>query len=161
MTVSGQEVEEVSEDTQHGKYLTFELENEVFGIEIKNVTEIIGMQPITALPETPPHIKGIVNLRGSVIPVIDVRLKIQMEPKAYDDRTCIVVIDTQDIKAGLIVDKVAEVMKIEDADIVPPPDLRVGVQGRYLAGIGKAGDEVKLLLSCEKLFLEEEIELLK
>ncbi len=157
MTANELEIAERGEDTQQGKYLTFELEDAVFGIEIRNVTEIIGMQPITPLPEAPKHVKGIVNLRGSVIPVIDVRLKFGMKPKEYDDRTCIIVIDIIGIKAGLIVDRVAEVIKIEDGDITPPLIAKAGIKERYLLGIGSTGDEVKLLLSCEELFGEEEL----
>lgn len=156
MTLSKEELEE-TEDTQHGRFLTFALGEEVFGIEIRFVTEIIGMQPITPLPEVPNFIKGIINLRGKIIPVVDVRLKFEKETVAYNDRTCIIVVETNEITVGLIVDKVAEVLKIEDENIVPPPDHRTGIQNRYLAGIGKDGEDVKLLLSCEKLFSDEEV----
>jgi purine-binding chemotaxis protein CheW len=156
MTLSKEELEE-TEDTQHGRFLTFALGEEVFGIEIRFVTEIIGMQPITPLPEVPNFIKGIINLRGKIIPVVDVRLKFEKETVAYNDRTCIIVVETNEITVGLIVDKVAEVLMIEDENIVPPPDHRTGIQNRYLAGIGKDGEDVKLLLSCEKLFSDEEV----
>jgi purine-binding chemotaxis protein CheW len=141
MTLSKEELEE-TEDTQHGRFLTFALGEEVFGIEIRFVTEIIGMQPITPLPEVPNFIKGIINLRGKIIPVVDVRLKFEKETVAYNDRTCIIVVETNEITVGLIVDKVAEVLMIEDENI---------------AGIGKDGEDVKLLLSCEKLFSDEEV----
>jgi purine-binding chemotaxis protein CheW len=155
-----QEFEE-NEDTQRGRFLTFALGEEKFGIDIKYVTEIIGMQPITALPEAPDYTKGIINLRGKIIPVIDIRLKFKKEPKEYNDRTCIIVIDIEEVKVGLIVDDVADVLKIEDENIAPPPDHRAGIQNRYLAGIGKVSSNVILLLSCEKLFLEEELEMIK
>ncbi len=155
MTLSKEEIE--NEDTQHGRFLTFALGEEVFGIEIRFVTEIIGMQPITPLPEVPDYIKGIINLRGKIIPVVDVRLKFGKETVPYNDRTCIIVIETDGITVGLIVDKVAEVLMIEDENIVLPPDPRTGIQNRYLAGIGKVGEDVKLLLSCEKLFSDEEV----
>lgn len=154
MTVTQEEFME--EDTQRGRFLTFSLGEEVFGVEIKFVTEIIGLQPITPIPETPDYILGIVNLRGKIIPVMDMRLKFGLEQISYDDRTCIIVIETDDITIGLIVDNVAEVLMIDDENIVPPPDIRTGLQNRYISGIGKAGNEVKLLLSCEKLFFEEE-----
>lgn len=151
------ELLEQEEDTQHGRYLTFNLGEEVFGLEIRYVTEIIGMQPITKIPEVASYIKGIINLRGKIIPVIDMRLKFGKEPAEYDDRTCIVVIDTQELIVGLIVDKVAEVMTIDDQEIVPPPDQRTGIRNRYIQGIGKVDDGVKLLLDCNMLLDGEEI----
>lgn len=144
------------EDTQHGRFLTFALGDEEFGIEISFVTEIIGMQPISTLPEVPEYIRGIVNLRGKIIPVIDMRLKFKKAAIDYSDRTCIIVIDTGVFTVGLIVDRVAEVMSLDDNQIVPPPDIRTGIQNRYIKGIGKTEGHVKLLLDCEKLFSEEE-----
>jgi purine-binding chemotaxis protein CheW len=144
------------EDTQHGRYLMFALGDEEFGIEISYVTEIIGMQPISSLPEVPEYIRGIVNLRGKIIPVIDMRLKFRKDAVAYNDRTCIIVVDTGAFAVGLIVDSVAEVLALGDSQIVPPPDARTGIQNRYLKGIGKAEGRVKLLLDCEMLFTEEE-----
>ena len=157
MTEDRMENAEQQEDTQHGKYLTFALGEETFGIEIRYVTEIIGMQTISQLPEVPDYIRGIINLRGRIIPVMDMRSKFKLEVAAYTDRTCIVVIDILDFSVGLIVDHVAEVMTIEDDKISPPPDYKTGVQNRYIRGIGKVGEEVKLLLDCEKLFEEEKI----
>ena len=143
------------EDMQLGRYLLFAISNEVYGIEIRYVTEIIGMQPISTLPESPPHIKGVINLRGKIIPVIDMRVRFKKDEADYTDRTCIIVVDTQDFSAGLIVDEVAEVLTIDDSDIAPPPKLEMGESARYLGGIGKVKDDVKLLLDCEKLFEEE------
>lgn len=145
------------EDTQKGKYLTFTLGQEAYGIEIKFVTEIIGIQPINAIPEVAEYVKGIINLRGKIIPVIDVRLKFKKEPVPYNDRTCIVVIEISGISVGLIVDQVAEVLDIPDGGIVPPPDMKTGFHNRYIKGIGKIGNEVKLLLDGEKLLSEDEV----
>jgi purine-binding chemotaxis protein CheW len=150
---------EPQEDTLYGRYLIFALSEEAFGIEIQYVTEIIGIQQIHHLPETPNYIKGIINLRGKIIPVIDMRLKFHKEEISYTDRTCIVVIETRQVLAGLIVDRVTEVMTIEDGDIVPPPDSKTGMKNRYISGIGKVDGEVKLLLDCEKLFNDEETEI--
>jgi len=144
------------EDTQHSRFLTFALGEEDFGIEIRYVTEIIGMQPITKIPEVPEYIKGIINLRGKITPLIDVRIKFKKEPIAYTDRTSIIVVDTGEISVGLIVDKVADVISIDDGDIVPPPDIRTGIQNRYIQCVGKVGSKVKLLLDCERLFDEDE-----
>lgn len=160
MRVNEEEFLEETEDTQHGRFLTFTLGNEFYGIEIRYVTEIIGIQPVTKLPEVPDYIQGIINLRGKIIPVIDVRAKFKKEAVEYDDRTCIIVIETSELSAGLIVDNVAEVIAIDDENVVPPPDNRSGAQNRYISGIGKVGNEVKLLLDCEKLFLEEETNIL-
>jgi purine-binding chemotaxis protein CheW len=155
-----EEFVEEQEDTQHGRFLTFVLGEEVFGIEIRYVKEIIGIQPITRLPEAPESLKGIVNLRGKIIPVIDVRLKFKKSAQEYNDRTCIIVIETNEITAGLIVDNVAEVIAIDDENIVPPPDMRAGIQNRFISGIGKVGNEVKLLLDCESLFKESEFQMM-
>ena len=148
--------EEQNEDTMRGRFITFAVDREMYGIEIRYVTEIVGIQPINRLPETPEHIKGIINLRGKIIPVVDMRLKFRREPKEYNDRTCIIVIDTEDILAGLIVDEVSEVLAIDDNDISPPPKRGTGANCRYLSGIGKVGNEVKLLLDCKTLFDDNE-----
>lgn len=146
-----------AEDTQKGRFLTFVLGAESYGIDIKYVTEIIGLQPITEVPELPDYIRGIINLRGKIIPVMDVRLRFKKPFKEYNDRTCVVVIDIEDISIGLIVDRVSEVLTIPDVEIVPPPELsKTG--NKYIKGIGKVGNEVKLLLDCNKLLREDDIE---
>ena len=149
------------EDTQHGRFLTFSIGREVFGIEIEYVTEIIGIQPITEVPEVPAYVKGIINLRGKIIPVIDVRLKFGKEPELYNDRTCIIVIDIDKVSIGLIVDNVSEVLSITDDNIVPPPDYKTGFQNRYIKGIGKVGSNVKLLLDCDKLLRDDEKDVIR
>ncbi len=149
------------EDTQKGKYLTFVVEDEVYGIEIRYVTEIIGIQPITKVPESSDYIRGIINLRGKIIPVMDVRLKFRKPGIAYNDRTCIIVVDIGTIGIGLIVDNVAEVLDIPDEQIVPPPDSKSGFNSRYIMGIGKVGNDIKLILDCRKLVTSEELETLE
>lgn len=138
------------EDTQKGKFLTFTLGGESYGIEIKHVTEIIGIQPITSVPELPEYVMGIINLRGKIIPVMDVRLRFRKPFREYNDRTCVIVIDVGDVSIGLIVDSVSEVITIPDADIVAPPDMGNGAN-KYVSGIGKVAGDVKLLLDCERL----------
>ncbi|AEV68628.1 chemotaxis protein CheW [Acetivibrio clariflavus] len=147
--------QEFVEDTQKGRYLTFVIGKEVYGIEIKYVTEIINMQKITEVPELPDYVKGIINLRGKIIPVMDVRLRFRKEAKEYNDRTCIIVVDIEDISVGLIVDSVSEVLTISEDNIVPPPDTNTGFNNRYIKGIGKVGEDVKLLLDCGKLLTDE------
>lgn len=148
---------DVDEDTQKGKYLTFVLDSESYGIGINNVTEIIGIQPITLVPELPSYIKGIINLRGKIIPVMDVRLRFKKTFRDYNDRTCIVVVDVNELSIGLIVDSVSEVSIIQDENIVPPPNLNK-VSNKYISGIGKIDNEVKLILDCDKLINYEDID---
>ncbi len=152
---------EEQEDMQKDRYLTFILAEQIFGLEICFVTEIIGLQPITPLPEAPEYVRGVINLRGKIIPVLDVRLKFRMQPEPYNDRTCIIVVNIKDIPVGLIVDHVDEVLTIGREQITPPPEYGSGTQNRYISGIGKAGDHVHLLLDCEKLLREDEIAQLK
>ncbi len=145
----------LEEDTQQGRYLTFCLGQESYGIEIRCVKEIVGMQPVTPMPEAARFVKGIINLRGVIIPVIDMRLKFGLPKKSYDERTCIVVIEVDGAAAGLIVDSVAEVLAIGEENIVPPP-AHTGMANRFVKGIGKVGDEVKLLLDSSSLFDQNE-----
>ncbi|MBM7685388.1 chemotaxis protein CheW [Defluviitalea raffinosedens] len=153
--VAAQELQGQEEDTQKGKYPIFVLENENYGLEIRYVTEIIGIQLITEVPELPEYIRGIINLRGKIIPVMDVRLRFKKHFKEYNDRTCVIVIDIRDVSIGLIVDSVSEVLTINKDEIAAPPDMSKG-GNKYLKGIGKVRNEVKLLLDCDKLLNEEE-----
>lgn len=148
---------DMDEDTQKDRFLTFSLGNETYGIEIRYVMEIIGIQTITEVPELPEYIKGIINLRGKIIPVMDVRLRFRKEPKEYNDRTCIIVVDINGVSIGLIVDSVSEVLTIPEEDISAPPNIN-NIKNRYIKNIGKAGSDVKLLLDCEKMLTEDEIE---
>lgn len=151
------DTEIIEEDTQKGRYLTFALENEFYGIEIKYITEIIGLQPITVVPELPKYICGIINLRGKIIPVMDIRLRFHKDSREYNDRTCVIIIELMHLNMGLIVDSVEEVLTIPDGDIVNPAEVSM-VINKFIKGIGKVGDEVKLLLDCDKLLQLEEIE---
>lgn len=146
------------EDTQKDKYLTFHLAGEDYGIEIAFVTEIIGIQKITEVPDMPQFIKGVINLRGKVIPVMDVRLKFNLDEKEYNERTCIVVVDISDTSIGLVVDEVSEVVDIPETQVEPPPQTGTGTSSRYLKGMGKLDDEVKILLNVDKLLYDEELE---
>jgi purine-binding chemotaxis protein CheW len=149
---------DTGEDTQKGKFLTFLLGKEVYAIEIKFVIEMIGMQPITEVPELPDYVRGIINLRGKIVPVMDVRLRFKKEFKEYNDRTCIIVVDVDNILLGLIVDNISEVISIPDEEIVPPPEINKGTENKYIKGIGKVGSNVKLILDCEKLMNDKDVE---
>ncbi|PLX84523.1 MAG: chemotaxis protein CheW [Desulfuromonas sp.] len=146
---------EEEEDTQKGKFLTFRLGNEDYAIEIRYVTEIIGIQRITDVPDMPDYVRGVINLRGTVVPVMDVRSRFRLPPRAYDDRTCIVVVNMNDTAVGLLVDKVNEVSDIPDAQIEPPPPTQ-GESARCIQGLGKMGEEVKIILDVDRLLFPEE-----
>lgn len=151
-TILGEE-----EDTQKGKHLIFTIGNEEYGIEIKHVIEIIGIQVITPVPELPEYVKGVINLRGKIIPVMDIRLRFKKAERDYDDRTCIIVVEIKDIMIGLVIDRVLEVIDIKEEDITPPPQLGNGFHHRYIKGIGKVGSNVKLLLEVERLLNDEDV----
>ncbi|MCX8043317.1 MAG: chemotaxis protein CheW [Desulfobacterota bacterium] len=143
-------IDEDDEDTQKDKYLTFTVGGEDYGIEICYVTEIIGIQKITDVPDMPAYIKGVINLRGKVIPVLDVRIRFRMPEREYDDRTCIIVVNVTGNPIGLVVDTVKEVLSIPPPQVEPPPEIS-GTAQQYLKGLGKVSDEVKILLDVEKL----------
>ena len=156
------EKEYEEEDTQKGRYLTFTLDDNIYGLQIRFVTEIIGVQPATRVPETPEYVKGIINLRGRIIPLIDVRLKFGKEEIEYNERTCIIVIDVDSVAVGLIVDKVDDVLSLDDSQIaLPPSSGSVGFENRYIEGIGKVGDMVLLLLDAERVLRAEEMEMME
>jgi purine-binding chemotaxis protein CheW len=149
------------EDTLSSRYLTFHLGDEVYGFEIRYVIEIIGIQKITEVPDMPDFVKGVINLRGQVIPVMDVRLRFHLEPRAYDERTCVIVVNIDGSTVGLIVDTVEEVREILPDNISPAPQLAKTEKSRYILGMGKVGEDVKILLDVGKLLHEEEIVALK
>lgn len=154
--------EDLQEDTQKGMFMTFQTANEYYGISINYVNEIIVMQSITSIPETEDYIKGLINLRGKIIPVIDVRMRFKMEQdqEGYTDRTCIIVINVKSVTIGLIVEKIAEVDTILDSEILPPPTLghRNKERNKYVYGLAKTGNTVKMLLDPEKLIDDDSLE---
>lgn len=149
---------EIEEDGEKGKFMTFQTGNEIFGISISYVNEIIVIQPITAIPEVEDYVKGLINLRGKIIPVIDVRTRFNLEPIEYTDRTCIIVISVKNMSIGLIVERIAEVENIMDEDIVPPPKIgnKDNLQNKFVYGVARTGNTVKLLLDPEKLIKDED-----
>lgn len=147
-----------------GKYLTFDLGREEYGIGILKVREIIGLMEITAVPHTPRYIKGVINLRGSVIPVLDLRLKFNMESQEYNERTCIIVVEVQGesgvILVGMIVDSVSEVLNIVEAEIEPPPTFGgAEMETDNFLGMAKIKGKVKILLDVDEVIGESGLNL--
>ena len=145
------------EETLKDMYLTFRLGKEDYGIEIRFVTEIVGMQKITEVPDMPMFVKGVVNLRGQVIPVLDMRLRFNMEPRSYDERTCIVVVMINTVQVGLVVDTVNEVRNIDEKQVSPPPNSGGADSANYIHGMGKVGDDVVILLEGKNILFDHEI----
>ncbi len=155
-------IDDEEENTQANKYLLFNIAEEVYGIWIGNVIEIIEMQRITEVPDMPEYIKGVINLRGRVIPVMNLRLRFGMPEKPYDDRTCIIIVSIDNSSMGFIVDTVAEVHGILEKDIEPPPNFKMDpARKRYISGLGKVGNEVKILFDVKKILQEKELKLIK
>ena len=152
-------------EAMEGKYLTFTLEKEEFGIGILTVKEIIGMMAITPIPRTPDWVLGVINLRGKVIPVVDLRLKFSMQSRPFDERTCIVVVEMGSGKSmlsiGLVVDAVNEVVNIKQDDVEQPPRFGTDTDTQYILGMAKSGDRVKILLDINMVLSGDELILLK
>lgn len=145
---------EMNNDTTKNKYLTFIIEDEIFGIDISRVIEIIPVPVITWMPENPNAIKGIINLRGSIIPVIDVRIRFNKEERDYDAFTCIIVIEYEEDQIGLIVDTINEVLYIPRNLVSSPPNAKLKYQNQFIKAIGKMNDEVQLLLDLDKFLYD-------
>ena len=137
-----------------GKYLAFYTDGQLFGISIASVVQIVGMQPITEIPDVPHYVKGIINLRGNVIPVIDIRLRFRKEEAEYDERTCIIIAQIQDDMVGFIVDMVDAVTNIDDSEISTPPNLSSGYSDSYVNGIAKVDNRIILLLDVPSILGE-------
>lgn len=148
-----------------GKYLTFSLAGEEYGIGILKVKEIIGMMPITIVPQTPHFVKGVINLRGKVIPVIDLRLKFGMESMDYTERTCIIVVeisgDGGSVLMGIVVDSVSEVINVRNDDIEETPTFGTKLNTDYILGMAKMNGQVKILLDIDRVLTTREISLLE
>lgn len=145
-----------------GKYLTFTLAGEEYGIAILKVKEIIGLMPITPVPKAPSFVKGVINLRGKVIPIMDLRLKFGMEPLEYTNRTCIIVVEVSSsesqVTMGLIVDSVSEVLNIKGDDIQQTPCFGTDINTDYILGMAKMDGKVKILLDIDKVLSMEELQ---
>ena len=149
------------DDIKAGKYLTFKLADEDYGISLLKVREIIGMMPITSVPQTPDFIKGVINLRGKVIPVTDLRLRFGMAESGYTDRTCIIVVEIQGadstIQTGIVVDAVTEVLPVKAEEIEPAPEFGAKVDTHYIMGMANMDGSVKILLDIDRVMTAEEL----
>lgn len=143
------------EDTLSNRYLTFNIGDEVYGFEIMYVTEIIGMQKITKVPNIAEYIKGIINLRGIIYPVVEIRNRFGLEEIPYTEKTCIVLVRVRNMGVGLIVDNVSEVIRIEPNHIFPPPQTYKGSKSKYIRAIAKINQDVKILLDLDRLLFDD------
>ncbi|HON60134.1 MAG TPA: chemotaxis protein CheW [Smithella sp.] len=144
-------------DSRAGKYLTFFLDHEEYGVEILKVQEIIGRMPITPVPLTSKYIRGVINLRGKIHPIMDLKIKFGMDETQMTDETCIIVIKTSTLMMGILVDRVSEVVNVSSEDIEDTPSFGGDVNPEYLLGIGKTGGRVRLLLDIEKILSSADI----
>lgn len=144
-------------DSRTGKYLTFFLASEEYGVEILKVQEIIGRMPITPVPLTSKYIRGVINLRGKIHPIMDLKIKFGMDETQMTDETCIIVIKTSTLMMGILVDKVSEVVNVASGDIEDTPSFGAEVNTEYLLGVGKAGGRVRLLLDIEKVITATDV----
>lgn len=140
-----------------GKYLAFHLGSEEFAISVLNVREIMGVLDITAVPQTPPHVRGVINLRGKVIPVIDLRLKFGLPSAEYGQRTSIIVVNVQEMLVGAVVDAVSEVLNLSEADIEDTPDFGNGISVPYILGMAKTKGKVRILLDIAQVVTAHEL----
>lgn len=146
--------DEETEDTLRGRYLLFSAGEAIFAVAISAVQEIVGMQHTTTLPESQPYLRGVINLRGNVLPVIDVRLKLGLPGREYDDRTCIIIVNGERGASGLIVDTVCEVCNIPYESISPPPHCVLDQASDLLHGVAMVNDEPRMILNLERLLAE-------
>ncbi|MBF0377920.1 MAG: purine-binding chemotaxis protein CheW [Desulfamplus sp.] len=155
----------INSNDREGKYLTFSLAREEYGIGILQVKEIIGMMPITSVPRTPNFVKGVINLRGKVIPVIDLRLRFSIPESEYTERTCIIVVEITasygEMVIGIVVDSVSEVLNIKGENIEDSPSFGTSLDSEYILGMAKLEGGVKILLDIDKVLTSEEINLLE
>ena len=156
MNATATEIADSDTSTLGGKYLTFKLADEEYGIEILKVREINGLMDITAVPRMPACMKGVINLRGKVIPVIDLRLTFGLSEAEHTEQTCIIVVNVGR-EVGIIVDTVSEVVDIQAGNIEPPPSIGSSVDTGFILGMGKVGSAVKILLDIEKALAGDDL----
>ncbi len=153
-----EEIEELEDiDSQKDKYLTFHIGEEDYAISISYVTEIIGMLKITEVPQTPDYIKGVINLRGKVIPVMDIRLRFGMPARDYDERTCVIVVQYKENIVGLVVDTVSEVLDIPEEDVENSQSFNQAAENNFICGMGKISDQIKMVIDVNALLFRDDL----
>jgi purine-binding chemotaxis protein CheW len=147
----------ITQENELLQLVTFAIGEEEFGIDILRVQEIIRTMDITKVPNSPPAVEGVINLRGKVIPVIDLRKRFSMESRPHDSQTRIVVIAIHGMIIGFVVDGVSEVLRIQSNTVEPPPPVVCGIESEYIKGVGKLGERLLILLDLDKLISSEEV----
>ncbi len=145
-------------DSEEDQFVTFTIGNEIYGVEVLKVQEIIGMTGITAVPNTLRYMKGVINLRGTVVPVVDMRIKFEMETRDYDQFTVIIIVEVADMLVGMIVDTVADVMNIPLKNIQEKPHYTANVESDYISGIGHVEEKMIILINVDRVLTPEELE---
>ena len=156
-TETVQDVNDRQTRIEGGKFLSFRLADEEYGVDVLKVREIIGLTDITSVPQTPGYVKGVINLRGKVIPVIDLRLRFGLQEDKYNEETCIIVVDVNGVLMGIIIDTVLEVLDIKSGEIEPTPSFGTKLNTDYILGMGKVGKKVKILLHIDEVLTSEEL----
>ena len=154
-------VEKRERSALEGKFLTFILGKEIYGFEILKVREIIGLMDITTVPQTPEYMKGVINLRGKVIPVIDLRLKFSMQEEEHTQETCVIVVEVNNTQIGIIVDSVSEVSDISGGEIEEAPSFGQGIDTSFIMGLGKVKEKIIILLDIDTVLSSEELEMVE
>lgn len=149
-----------SADSDSDKYITFSLDDEEYGVEVLKVHEIIGYRQFTKVPNVPPFVKGALNLRGLVVPVVDLRLKLNMEPRQYDSVTVVLIMEVQQQIVGIVVDAVSEVVTLNNEDMQQTPDFTSGVQVDFIKGVGRKDGQLLIILDIDRVLSSRELELL-
>jgi purine-binding chemotaxis protein CheW len=152
-----EEQEDIDAEGLENKYLSFYLDSVLYGISIKDVIEIVKVVPTTPMPDLPHYVKGIINLRGEVMPIVDVNLRFGKMEKEYNDRTCYIIVNVAGKSAGVVIDEVAEVADLEPAEIKPPPTFSAAGQGSYVTGVAKTENGTLLVLDLRRILAESEL----
>lgn len=157
----------MSNNKQHkiNSYLTFKLGDETFAANVSKVLNILEMTKVTKVPKAPPYMKGVINLRGAVLPLVDTRIKFEMSPTEFTPNTCILVLDIningESVHVGALVDSVQEVIELDDNQIMPPPSIGTRYKSEFLEGVAKIGDDFVMILDMDLIFSTDELSLLK
>lgn len=153
--------DDFEEDDTEDLYLTFETDNKIYGVDISKVVEIVVLQEITEVPDMPDFIQGLINIRGRVIPVIDIRSRFDIEAIPYTERTCVIIVESKGLNVGLIVDGVKEVLHFSDEDLEPTPRIGDTLASRFAQAVSRKSDKVVIVLNLERVLSDKELELLE